>query len=125
MSYADAGHGGINLCWLERGALGRVRFVPTKEHAFCRLPVAKRSFYRERAGDFNRDTRTYRWQHIASGQIVSRTKREMREEFGLRADSLDAIVAGRTATSLGWRLAPAVSLGRGPAVGVSVNPPQP
>lgn len=61
--------------------------------------------YRERAGDFHRDKRTYRWQHIESGRIVSRTKREMREEFGLKADALDLLVVGRIQVSKRWRLA--------------------
>ncbi len=36
--------------------------------------------YREHARSFNRDERTYRWQHIGFGLIVSRTKLEMRQE---------------------------------------------
>lgn len=70
--------------------------------------------YRERARGFNRDERTYRWQHVASGQIVSRTKAEMREEHGLRPDSLDGLVVGRIQTSGGWRLAPRSLLGAEP-----------
>lgn len=69
--------------------------------------------YRERARGFHRDERTYRWQHVASGRIVSRTKLEMREEYGLRPDSLDGLVAGRIQTSRGWRLAPRSVLGEG------------
>lgn len=69
--------------------------------------------YRERARGFHRDERTYRWQHVASGRIVSRTKAEMREEHGLRPDSLDGLVAGRIQTSRGWRLAPRSLLGEG------------
>ena len=70
--------------------------------------------YRERAAGNNRDKRAYRWQHVESGRIVSRTKAEMREEHGLRADSLDSLVAGRIQTSRGWRLAPRSMLGEGP-----------
>jgi len=58
--------------------------------------------YRERERGFHRDERTYRWQHIESGRVVSRTKAEMREEHGLRPDSLDSLVAGRIQTSRGW-----------------------
>ncbi len=36
--------------------------------------------YRERAWGFHLDERTYRWQHVSSGRIVSRTKAEMRAE---------------------------------------------
>lgn len=70
--------------------------------------------YRQRARGFHRDERTYRWQHAESGRIVSRTKLEMREEYDLRADSLDGLVAGRIQTSRGWRLAPRSLLGEGP-----------
>ena len=70
--------------------------------------------YRERARGFHRDERTYRWQHVASGRIVSRTKAEMRAEQGLRPDSLDGLVAGRIQTSRGWRLAPRSLLGEAP-----------
>lgn len=70
--------------------------------------------YRERARGFHRDERTYRWQHIESGRIASRTKLEMREEFGLKPDALDSLVAGRIQTSRGWRLAPRSLLGKGP-----------
>lgn len=51
--------------------------------------------YRERAAGNNRDERTYRWQHIDPGRIVSRTRHEMREEFGLKADALNSLVAGQ------------------------------
>lgn len=44
----------------------------------------------------------------------SRTKLEMREEHGLRPDSLDGLVAGCIQTSRGWRLAPRSLLGEGP-----------
>ncbi len=70
--------------------------------------------YRERARSFHRDERTYRWQHVASGRIVSRTKAEMRAEQGLRPNSLDSLVAGRIQTSGGWRLAPRSLLGAEP-----------
>ena len=70
--------------------------------------------YRERARGFHRHERTYRWQHVASGRIVSRTQLEMREEHGLRPTSLDGLVAGRIQTSRGWRLAPRSLLGEGP-----------
>ncbi len=70
--------------------------------------------YRERARGFHRYERTYRWQHVASWRIVSRTKLEMREEHGLRPTSLDGLVAGRIQTSHGWRLAPRWLLGEGP-----------
>lgn len=70
--------------------------------------------YRARAGDFNRDTRTYRWQRIESRRIVSRTKREMREEFGLEDESLDSLVAGRIKASQGWKLAPRPLLSEAP-----------
>ena len=69
--------------------------------------------YRERARGFHRDERTYRWQHVESGRIVSRTKAEMREEHGLRPDSLDG--RGRAYPELrGWRLAPRSLLGKAP-----------
>lgn len=70
--------------------------------------------YRERARSFNRDGRTYRWQHVASGRIVSRAKHEMRDEYGLKPESLDSLVAGRIQTSQGWRLAPRSLLGESP-----------
>lgn len=70
--------------------------------------------YRERARGFHRDERTYRWQHIVSGRIVSRTKAEMCQQYGLKSDSLDSLVAGRIQTSRGWRLAPRSLLGEGP-----------
>ncbi|MCY1446632.1 hypothetical protein D9M71_632150 [compost metagenome] len=34
--------------------------------------------YPERAGGFHRDEHAYRWQHVASERMVSRTKAEMR-----------------------------------------------
>ena len=70
--------------------------------------------YRKRALGFSRDECTYRWEHVASGRIVSRTKAEMREEHGLRPDSLDSFVAGRIQTFRGWRLAPRNLLGDSP-----------
>lgn len=70
--------------------------------------------YRVRARGFHCDERTYRWQHIASGRVVSRTKAEMRKEHDLRPDSLDALVAGRIRTSRGWLLAPQNLLGESP-----------
>lgn len=70
--------------------------------------------YRERARGFHRDERTYSWQHIESGRIVSRTKAEMREEHGLRPDSLNGLLAGRIQTSWGWRMAPQSLLGESP-----------
>ncbi len=70
--------------------------------------------YRECAGRFHRDERTYRWQHIESGLIVSRTKLEMRQEHGLLPTSLDGLVAVRIQTSQGWRLAPRSLLGESP-----------
>lgn len=69
---------------------------------------------RERARSFNRDGRAYRWQHVASGRIVSRAKHEMRDEYGLKPESLDSLVAGRIQTSQGWRLAPRSLLGKNP-----------
>lgn len=69
--------------------------------------------YRERTRGFHRDELTYRWQHVASGRIVSRTKLEMREEHGPRHDSLDCLVAGRIQISRGWRLAPQPCWARG------------
>lgn len=48
-----------------------------------------------RALIFNRHERIHRWQHVTSGRIVSRTKTEMRDEYGLKPDSLDSHVAGR------------------------------
>ena len=38
----------------------------------------------------------------------------MREEHGLRPDSLDSLVAGRIQTSRGWQLAPRSLLRRSP-----------
>lgn len=70
--------------------------------------------YRERARGFNRDDHAYRWQHIASGRVVVRTKAEMREEYGLTAGALDDLAAGRSKTSRGWRLAPRSLLGEAP-----------
>lgn len=70
--------------------------------------------YRERAAGNNRDERTYRWQYVASGLIVSQTKLEMRQQYGLKPDALDGLVAGRIQTSRGWRLAPRSLLGEGP-----------
>lgn len=61
-----------------------------------------------------------RRQHIESGQIVSRTKAEMRKEHGLRPDSLDSLVAGPIQISRGWRLAPRSLLGGGAAVDFSL-----
>lgn len=51
------------------------------------------------------------WQHIESGRIVSRTKAEIREEHGMRRDSLDSLVAWRLQISRGWRLVPRSLLG--------------
>lgn len=70
--------------------------------------------YRERARGFHRDDRTYRWQNIASGRVVVRTKVEMREEYGLTAGALDDLAAERSKTSRGWRLAPRSLLGEAP-----------
>lgn len=70
--------------------------------------------YRERAAGNNRDNRSYRWRHLASGQIVTRTKLEMREEYGLKADALDSLVAGRSRTSQGWALEPKPRMPDGP-----------
>lgn len=70
--------------------------------------------YRGRARGFRRDERTYCWQHVASGRIVSRSKLEMRGEEGLRPDSLDSLVSGRIQTSRGWQLAPRSLLGEAP-----------
>ena len=70
--------------------------------------------YREHARSFHRDEHTYRWQHIKSGLIVSRTKLQMRQEQGLLPTSLDGLVAGRIQTSRGWRLAPRSLLGESP-----------
>ena len=70
--------------------------------------------YRERARGFHRDDRAYRWQNIASGRVVVRTKVEMRGEYGLTAGALDDIAAGHSKTSRGWRLAPQSMLGEAP-----------
>ena len=70
--------------------------------------------YRERARGFHRDDRAYRWQNIASGRVVVRTKVEMRAEYGLTAGALDDLAAGRSKTSRGWRLAPRSLLGEAP-----------
>lgn len=70
--------------------------------------------YRERARGFHRDDHAYRWQNIASGRVVVRTKVEMREEYGLTAGALDDLAAGRSKTSRGWRLAPRSLLGEAP-----------
>ncbi len=69
--------------------------------------------YRERTRGFHHDERTYRWQHIKSGRIVSGTKLEMREEHCLRPDSPDGLAAGRIRASQGWRLSPRSLLGEG------------
>ncbi len=69
--------------------------------------------YREYAGSFRRDERAYYWQRVSSGQIVSRTKLEMRQQFGLNPHALDDLVAGRIQTSGGWRIAPCVVLSGG------------
>ncbi|WP_146910182.1 hypothetical protein [Arenimonas daejeonensis] len=63
--------------------------------------------YRENAGSFRRDERTYYWQRVSSGQIVSRTKLEMRQQFGLKSPALDDLVAGRIQTSRGGESRPA------------------
>ncbi|WP_341809506.1 hypothetical protein WMO32_05545 [Xanthomonas oryzae pv. oryzicola] len=70
--------------------------------------------YSEHARSFHRDDRTYRWQHIESGLIFSRTKLEMRQEHGLLPTSLDGLAAGRIQTSRGWRMAPRSLLGESP-----------
>lgn len=70
--------------------------------------------YRAYAGSFNRDCRVYRWVHAPTGLTVLRTRAEMREEHGLKRDALDALVAGSTKSSQGWRLAPLPLLGRSP-----------
>jgi|GEM_PF-2392180 len=70
--------------------------------------------YRERASGNNRDERVYGWRHVASGTEVRRTKQEMREEYGLKPDGLDAIVAGRIASTLGWALIPKPRMPAGP-----------
>jgi hypothetical protein len=40
------------------------------------------------------DSKVYSWRHVASGVEVRRTKQEMRAEYGLKHDRLDAVVAG-------------------------------
>ena len=70
--------------------------------------------YRERARGNHRDERAYRWQHVPSGRIVTMTKRDLQEEFGLKPHALDSLVAGRIQTSRGWRLAPRSLLGESP-----------
>ena len=70
--------------------------------------------YRERASGNNRDERIYRWQHVSSWRIVSGTKLEMRQQYGLKADALDSLVTGRIHMSRGWRLAPRSLLGKDP-----------
>lgn len=70
--------------------------------------------YRERASGNHRDDTRYRWRHLASGRIVTRTKVEMREEFGLKADALNALAAGRNKTSRGWALEPKPRMPPGP-----------
>ena len=70
--------------------------------------------YREYAGSFRRDGRAYYWQRVSTGQIVSRTKLEMRQQFGLKPHALDDLVAGRVQTSRGWRIAPSALLSGGP-----------
>jgi hypothetical protein len=67
-------------------------------------PVWQDPAYRERASGNRRDDAKYRWRHLPSGRVVTRTKREMREEFGLKADALSALAAGRNNTSQGWAL---------------------
>ena len=70
--------------------------------------------YRERASGNNRDEKVYGWWHVASGVEVRRTKQEMREEYGLKHDGLDAVVAGRTIATRGWMLIPKPRMPDGP-----------
>jgi len=70
--------------------------------------------YRERASGNNRDDKVYGWRHVASGVEVRRTKQEMREEYGLKPDGLDAVVAGRIKTTRGWALIPKPRMPEGP-----------
>lgn len=70
--------------------------------------------YREQARGNNRDEKVYGWRHVASGVEVRRTKQEMREEYGLKPDGLDAVVAGRSATTSGWALIPKPRMPEGP-----------
>lgn len=70
--------------------------------------------YRERASGNNRDDTVYGWRQVATGLTVRRTKSEMREEFGLKADGLASLVAGRSQTTGGWVLAPKPRMPEGP-----------
>ena len=70
--------------------------------------------YRERASGNNRDDTVYGWRQVATGLTVRRTKSEMREEFGLKADGLASVVAGRSQTTGGWVLAPKPRMPDGP-----------
>lgn len=56
----------------------------------------------ERPWGFFCDEPTYRWQHVASGRIVSRTKEKMHEEQGVWLDLLNGLVSGRIRTSGRW-----------------------
>lgn len=62
--------------------------------------------YRERASGNNRDDTVYGWRQVATGLTVRHTKSEMQEEFGLKADGLASVVAGRIMSTGGWELIP-------------------
>ena len=60
------------------------------------------------------DPRTYRWQEVATGRIVKRTRLEMQDEFGLRSSAIAAMLAGTKKTVRGWRVLPLSLLGEAP-----------
>ncbi|MEA9578107.1 hypothetical protein VC218_03980 [Xanthomonas nasturtii] len=70
--------------------------------------------YREHARGNNRDEKVYDWRHVGSGVEVRRTKQEMRDECGLKADGLDAVVAGRITTTRGWAMIARLRMPDGP-----------
>lgn len=48
------------------------------------------------------------------GILRTRTKREMRQKFGLKADALNSLVTDENKISRGWRRAPRSLLGESP-----------
>lgn len=70
--------------------------------------------YRDRARGFRRDDKVYHWRNVQTGETVRRTRLEMREEYGLKADGLDAVVAVRSQTTRGWGLVPKPRMPAGP-----------
>lgn len=70
--------------------------------------------YREKASGNNRDNSVYGWRQRSTGLTVRRTKAEMREEFGLTAEGLDSVVAGRSKSTGGWEAIPKPRMPDGP-----------